>query len=86
LRRVLLASAAAITAFSAGSALVRGAYSDEGGQQEFEKLVEQNARKMMEEGRHTFRFDTFGDEAFWEILSSSIRRLRAPDWEAWVRE
>jgi hypothetical protein len=24
-----------------------------------------NARKMIAEGRHTFRFDTFGDEAFW---------------------
>jgi hypothetical protein len=24
-----------------------------------------NARKMISEGRHTFRFDTFGDEAFW---------------------
>src|SRR5438067_927277 len=24
-----------------------------------------NARKMILEGRHTFRFDTFGDEAFW---------------------
>jgi hypothetical protein len=25
----------------------------------------QNAEKMITEGRHTFRFDTFGDEAFW---------------------
>jgi cytochrome c peroxidase len=24
-----------------------------------------NARRMIEEGRQTFRFDTFGDEAFW---------------------
>jgi hypothetical protein len=24
-----------------------------------------NARKMISEGRKTFRFDTFGDEAFW---------------------
>jgi hypothetical protein len=27
--------------------------------------VFQNAAKMIVEGRHTFRFDTFGDEAFW---------------------
>lgn len=24
-----------------------------------------NATRMIEEGRRTFRFDTFGDEAFW---------------------
>ena len=24
-----------------------------------------NAQRMMEEGKQTFRFDTFGDEAFW---------------------
>lgn len=24
-----------------------------------------NAQKMIDEGRHTFRYDTFGDEAFW---------------------
>ncbi|HSO37522.1 MAG TPA: hypothetical protein VLT33_33585, partial [Labilithrix sp.] len=24
-----------------------------------------NAMKMIDEGRHTFRYDTFGDEAFW---------------------
>lgn len=27
--------------------------------------VERSDRKMFEEGRHVFRFDTFGDEAFW---------------------
>jgi mono/diheme cytochrome c family protein len=27
--------------------------------------IEANAAKMMEEGKRTFRFDTFGDEAFW---------------------
>src|SRR3954469_10873317 len=25
----------------------------------------ENATKMLAEGKHTFRFDTFGDEAFW---------------------
>lgn len=28
-------------------------------------MVEQNVRNLIDEGRHTFRFDTFGDEAFW---------------------
>jgi hypothetical protein len=27
--------------------------------------VERNAAQMINEGRQTFRFDTFGDEAFW---------------------
>jgi cytochrome c peroxidase len=28
-------------------------------------VISDNARRMMEEGRQTFRFDTFGSEAFW---------------------
>ena len=31
----------------------------------FDPIIEQNAARMMEEGRRTFRYDTFGDEAFW---------------------
>jgi hypothetical protein len=31
----------------------------------FDVQVEQHARAMVEEGRQTFRFDTFGDEGFW---------------------
>ncbi|HEX9261073.1 MAG TPA: hypothetical protein VF893_00920, partial [Candidatus Bathyarchaeia archaeon] len=27
--------------------------------------IHANALRMLEEGRETFRFDTFGDEAFW---------------------
>jgi hypothetical protein len=32
---------------------------------EFDKQIRANAREMVEQGRNTFRFDTFGDEAFW---------------------
>src|SRR6266700_921378 len=32
---------------------------------ENDRAIGANAQKMMEEGRQTFRFDTFGDEAFW---------------------
>ena len=28
-------------------------------------VVQQNAQRMVSDGEHTFRFDTFGDEAFW---------------------
>jgi hypothetical protein len=31
----------------------------------FDDLVEQHGRRSIAEGRKTFRFDTFGDEAFW---------------------
>lgn len=30
-----------------------------------EAMVQQNANRMIQEGRRIFRFDTFGDEAFW---------------------
>jgi cytochrome c5 len=31
----------------------------------FDEVIAQTARAMLEEGRQTFRFDTFGSEAFW---------------------
>jgi hypothetical protein len=31
----------------------------------FDPAIEQNASRMIQEGRQTFRFDTFGSEAFW---------------------
>ena len=34
----------------------------------FDNQITANAQSMMEEGRQTFRFDTFGDEAFWGDL------------------
>src|SRR5690348_6422927 len=30
-----------------------------------EQLVHRNAARLIAVGRHTFRYDTFGDEAFW---------------------
>ena len=30
-----------------------------------DRLVDENARNTIEEGRRTFRFDTFGDQLFW---------------------
>jgi hypothetical protein len=30
-----------------------------------DQSIERHAREMLDEGRHIFRFDTFGDEAFW---------------------
>ena len=31
----------------------------------FDAQIVTNANNLFEEGRNTFRFDTFGDEAFW---------------------
>ena len=31
----------------------------------FDRKIEDNANKMMEEGQQIFRYDTFGDEDFW---------------------
>ena len=32
---------------------------------EFGSLISSNVNAMIEEGRQTFRYDTFGDEGFW---------------------
>jgi hypothetical protein len=32
---------------------------------EFDNRISSNAQRMMDEGRQIFRYDTFGDEAFW---------------------
>jgi hypothetical protein len=31
----------------------------------FDRVIRENAQRMIQEGRRVFRFDTFGDEAFW---------------------
>ena len=31
----------------------------------FDQVILQNSSAMLEQGRQTFRFDTFGDQAFW---------------------
>jgi hypothetical protein len=35
------------------------------GDRGFDDVIQRNAREYMEQGQKTFRFDTFGDEAFW---------------------
>lgn len=35
------------------------------GRKDFDRVIQRNARDFMEQGKQTFRFDTFGDEAFW---------------------
>ena len=43
----------------------------------FDAVVRNNSERMMTEGQQTFRFDTFGSEAFWGTLCNSTKRLQA---------
>src|SRR5689334_15354514 len=56
-RQVRFTLISGLAALSAGFALISRAESHEAGSD--------RSRIMTEEGRHTFRYDTFGDEAFW---------------------
>jgi hypothetical protein len=40
-------------------------YGEKDRDQTFDDVVRRNAAKMLEDGKRIFRFDTFGDEAFW---------------------
>ena len=60
---VVLFAAAAMTVFL--SAPWAEAQDKSGRLTEVERLAEANAQRMLAEGKQTFRFDTFGDEAFW---------------------
>ncbi len=57
-KRLTVAAASAAAILVAGSAWVSPARSDEHG-------PSRSARSMAAQGRQTFRYDTFGDEAFW---------------------
>jgi hypothetical protein len=64
----LLFAVAAITVFvgSRSNASWAQAEGQKKGQlTEAERIAETNAERMLAEGKQTFRFDTFGDEAFW---------------------
>ena len=45
---------------------------------EAERQTDANAQRMLDEGKQTFRFDTFGDEAFW---SDALQLQRAIEGE-----
>jgi len=64
-KRTFPGEALGIAALLAVLALVPGARSDDGNREGTEQLVDRNASQMIDEGRRTFRFDTFGDQAFW---------------------
>src|SRR5215472_6494109 len=65
-RRTLLTAllaAGAMAAVGAGSSAMTVRLA--GRQASFDATIAQNSENMLEQGRQTFRFDTFGDQAFW---------------------
>ena len=57
----LLVLSASLIVFGSASMLTYRAFA----QSDSGDKIAQNAREMLEQGKKTFRFDTFGDEAFW---------------------
>ena len=54
------ASLLALSAFISDWPFAKG-----GASAPFDRVIEKNAADLVREGRETFRYDTFGDEAFW---------------------
>ena len=64
-KRALVGGTVGVGVFLAIFAFVPSAISDEDDRKGGDPLVEKNARDMIDGGRRTFRFDTFGDQAYW---------------------
>lgn len=63
-RMVFVALAVAFAVLSAGSVLTDTPRRDNTAAP-FDRVISTNAERLLEQGRQTFRFDTFGSEAFW---------------------
>jgi hypothetical protein len=46
---------------------------------ELDKQIEVNIRQTLDEGRQIFRFDTFGDESFWDGHESMFKKMGTND-------
>src|SRR5688500_14195363 len=62
---VVLFAAAAMTALLGAHRATSAEGQGKGKLTEAERATDTNAERMLAEGKQTFRFDTFGDEAFW---------------------
>ena len=54
----------------------RAANNEQDGPSDQKDLAAANAVQLVKQGRQIFRFDTFGDQAFWGIHLSFTRRLK----------
>ena len=52
----------------------------------FDAAITSNSNQMMERGRQIFRFDTFGDEAFWGDTLRLHQVSQVKNWAAWGLE
>jgi hypothetical protein len=64
MKRIISVVAAVLAFFGSASAPVQGEEAD-GAAPHFSESIERNGSEMIREGRQIFRFDTFGDEAWW---------------------
>ncbi len=62
---ILFAAAAMMVLIGAQSIDTSAEDQGKGKVTEAERITDANAQRMLTEGKQTFRFDTFGDEAFW---------------------
>ena len=62
---VLLLSASAATAFALGWGVPKNASATEAAPAGIDQAIDRNATETVARGRQVFRYDTFGDEAFW---------------------
>lgn len=60
---LLVVVAAGVVYFSAASLAQKDR--DKAGKTSFDSQIKSNAQQMFEDGRQIFRYDTFGDEAYW---------------------
>jgi hypothetical protein len=63
--KVLLIATAACTLGLPFVVMSQNSGSRRGPTRSFDDVIQSNAKDFIEQGRRTFRFDTFGDEAFW---------------------
>src|ERR1041384_5415044 len=61
----LLVRLALVLVIAAIGMVVWGQNRGKGNTTEAERQTDANAQRMLSEGKQTFRFDTFGDDAFW---------------------
>jgi len=63
--RLVPLAAAGLVSIGLSMLLPAGASADKNKKTPFDRVIEDNAETLLQEGRRTFRFDTFGSEAFW---------------------
>jgi cytochrome c5 len=77
---MLLSVAAVMVVVGAQSSWADSERLNRGKSTESERQTAANAERMLEEGKQTFRFDTFGDEAFWSDALQLHRALEGANF------